>query len=124
MPLCRLLLQPSQVGVLAQELALQGIRTRERLRRAKDVLGVLLGGVELVLDALLIQTSVTRKVGLLRVDLVLDLLLGKLGRLVVVLEQQIAIGVADVMRQRVLGVLNLLVVGRATECTALSELRG
>lgn len=47
-----------------------------------------------------------------------------MGRLVVVLEQQIAIGVADVLRQRVLGVLNLLVVGRATERAALSELRG
>jgi len=50
------------------------------------------------LDALLIQAGITRKVRLLCADLVLDLLLSKLGRLVVVLEQQIAIGVADVLR--------------------------
>lgn len=78
----------------------------------------------MILDALLIQRGVACQICLLGVDRILDLLLGELGRLVVILEQQIAIGIADVLRQRVLGVLNLLVVGRAAERTALRELRG
>jgi len=81
-----LLLQASQIGVLAQELALQRVGTRECLRRPKDVLGVLLRRVELILHALLIQASVASQVGLLRANLILDLLLRGLSRLVVVLE--------------------------------------
>jgi hypothetical protein len=92
------------------------------LRGIEDVPGVLLRSTELVLNALLVQAGITRKVGLLCVNLVLDLLLGELGRLVVVLEQQVAIGIADVLCQRVLGILDLLVVGRTAKRPTLREL--
>lgn len=81
-----LLTQTSKIGVLTKELALQGVGTRDRLRGIENVPRVLLSSTELVLDTLLIQRGVTRKIGLLRVDLVLYLLLGKLGGLVVILE--------------------------------------
>lgn len=81
-----LLTKASKIGVLAEELALQGIRTRDALRCIENVAGVLLSSGELVLYALLIDAGVTCKIRLLGVDLVLDLLLSELGRLVVVLE--------------------------------------
>lgn len=118
-----LLLQASEVAVLAEELTLQRIGARDALRGAEDVSGILLSGTELILNALLIDARVARQIGLLGVDLVLDLLLCKLGRLVVVLEQQIVRAVGKVLGQRVLVLLQLLVIGRTTKCTALCELR-
>lgn len=88
-----LLAKTRKVGVLAQELTLQRIGTRNALRGIQDVSGVLLSRSELVLDALLIDASIASKIGLV----VLDRLLGQLGRLVVVLEKQVVSAVADVL---------------------------
>lgn len=88
----------------------------------EDVASVLLGRGKLILDTLLVDTGVTCQIGLLGVELVLNLLLLQLRRLVVVLEKQVVGAVTQVLRQRVLVILNLLVIGRSAERATLCEL--
>lgn len=121
-PLVVLLPHAGEIGVLPQELTLQRIGTCDALGGVEDVAGVLLGRTELVLDALLINAGIACQVGLLCTQLILDLLLLELCRLVIVLELKVIRAVTKVLRQRVLVLLKLLVVGRSTECASLRKL--
>jgi len=78
----------------------------------------------LVLDALLIQASVTRKIGLLSLHIAIQRVLGQLLLVLIVLAVEARRHLSEVLGKRVLRLLHGVVVGTSTEGTVLCELRG
>lgn len=118
-----LLLLPSKVAVLPQELALQRISSGDALGGVEDEPCVLLSGSQAVGDVLLGKTCVTRQVGLLGRYGAIQRVLGQLLLVLVVLAVEARGDVAQVLGKRVLRLLHGIVIRTTTERTVGGELR-
>lgn len=117
-----LLLAARKVAVLPQELALQSVCTRDALGGVEDQASILLGCPKLVLQALLIQGSVTCQVRLLSLHIAVQGVLGELLLVLVVLAVEARRHLAEVLGESVLRLLHGVVVGASAERTIRSEL--